>query len=97
MWDYEVDVVVIGYGGAGSAAAIEAHDAGAQVLILEKNASGGGNTRISGGSIRTYANQDKAVEYTHTLCEGATDLEIIRAFVAESAGNAANDIEPCLT
>lgn len=88
MWDYEVDVVVIGYGGAGAAAAITAHDAGAAVLILEKNASGGGNTRISGGSIRTYADHAKAVEYTHTLCEGATDLEIIRAFVEESADNA---------
>lgn len=88
MWDYEADVVVIGYGGAGAAAAITAHDAGAKVLILEKNASGGGNTRISGGSVRTYADHAKAVEYIHTLCEGATDLEIIRAFVAESANNA---------
>ena len=35
-WDYEADVVVVGYGGAGAAAAIEAHDAGATVLILEK-------------------------------------------------------------
>mgnify|MGYP001157799273 FL=1 len=88
MWDREIDVVVIGYGGAGSAAAITAHDAGAEVLILEKNANGGGNTRISGGSIRTYADHAKAVEYTHALCEGATDLETIRAFVEESAGNA---------
>lgn len=88
MWDYETDVVVIGYGGAGSAAAITPHDAGARVLILEKNKSGGGNTRISGGSIRTYADRAKAIEYMHALCEGATDFETIRAFVDESAGNA---------
>ena len=88
-WDYAIDVVVIGYGGAGSAAAITAHDAGAKVLILEKNASGGGNTRISGGSVRTYADHDKAVEYIHTLCEGATDTGSIRAFVEESSKNAA--------
>jgi len=35
-WDEEVDVVVVGFGGAGAAAAIEAHDAGAEVLVLEK-------------------------------------------------------------
>jgi len=35
-WDFEAEVVIVGYGGAGAAAAIEAHDAGADVLILEK-------------------------------------------------------------
>ena len=35
-WDYEADVVVVGYGTAGAAVAIEAHDAGANVLVLEK-------------------------------------------------------------
>jgi len=35
-WHGEVDVVVVGYGGAGAAAAITAHDAGAKVLILER-------------------------------------------------------------
>ena len=45
-WDKEADVVVIGYGGAGAAAAITAHDAGAEVLILEKMSHGGGNTAV---------------------------------------------------
>ena len=35
-WDITVDVVVAGYGSAGTVAAITAHDAGANVLILEK-------------------------------------------------------------
>jgi fumarate reductase flavoprotein subunit len=35
-WDYETDVVVIGAGGAGLSAAIAAHDAKAEVIILEK-------------------------------------------------------------
>lgn len=47
-WDEETDVVVVGYGGAGAAAAIEATDNGAKVLILEKMPFGGGNTAISG-------------------------------------------------
>ena len=32
-WDKVVDVVVVGLGGAGASAAIEAHDAGVKVLI----------------------------------------------------------------
>ena len=32
--DYDVDVLVIGAGGAGSSAAIEAHEAGANVMII---------------------------------------------------------------
>ena len=43
-WNYEADVVIAGYGGAGAFAAISARDAGAQVLILEKAPIGGGNT-----------------------------------------------------
>ncbi|MFR1637900.1 MAG: FAD-dependent oxidoreductase [Eggerthellaceae bacterium] len=35
-WDQEADVVVVGAGGAGLAAAIEAANAGASVLLLEK-------------------------------------------------------------
>lgn len=35
-WDKETDVLVIGYGGAGACAAIEAHDKGSKVLIIEK-------------------------------------------------------------
>ncbi len=35
-WDKEADVVVVGFGGAGACAAIEAHDAGAKVLIIDE-------------------------------------------------------------
>ena len=34
-WDFDTDVAVIGFGGAGACAAIEAHDQGAQVTIFE--------------------------------------------------------------
>jgi len=36
-WDYEADVVVVGLGYAGASAAIIAHDAGADVIVLEKS------------------------------------------------------------
>lgn len=50
-WDYEADVIIIGFGGAGGCAAIEAHNAGASVILLEKQpeATHYSNTRMSGG------------------------------------------------
>ena len=47
----ETDVVVVGSGFAGFAAAIEAHDAGADVTMLEKMPLVGGNSIIAGGGI----------------------------------------------
>ncbi len=43
------DVIVIGAGGAGMAAAITAAETGASVIIIDKAGSVGGNTIISGG------------------------------------------------
>ncbi len=47
---YHADVVIIGFGAAGSCAAIEAHGAGASVVLLEKQpeATHYSNTRMSG-------------------------------------------------
>jgi succinate dehydrogenase/fumarate reductase flavoprotein subunit len=40
QWDVEADVVVVGFGAAGMAAAVTAHDLGCQVVILEKAPEG---------------------------------------------------------
>lgn len=48
-WDQEADVVVVGAGGAGLAAAIEAANAGASVLLLEKASAVGGDSALSDG------------------------------------------------
>ncbi len=48
-WTRETDVVVIGGGLAGYCAAIEAAQAGARVLLLEKQPAVGGSTVLSGG------------------------------------------------
>lgn len=50
-FDTQVDVLVIGAGGAGLAAAIAASDLGASVAVVEKLARPGGNTGLSTGSI----------------------------------------------
>jgi 3-oxo-5alpha-steroid 4-dehydrogenase len=44
------DVIIVGYGAAGAAAAIEAADAGARVLVLDRG-YGGGATTLSGGVV----------------------------------------------
>lgn len=50
-WDKEVDVVVVGLGGAGGAAAIEATWAGAEVLVLELTGNALSSTSINGGQV----------------------------------------------
>ncbi|WP_328467585.1 FAD-dependent oxidoreductase [Actinoplanes sp. NBC_00393] len=50
-WDREVDVLVVGTGGAGMAAAIAAADAGAGVLVVESTGKWGGTTALSGGGL----------------------------------------------
>jgi succinate dehydrogenase / fumarate reductase flavoprotein subunit len=49
---YDVDVLVIGGGGAGSAAAIEANRAGAKVLVTTKLRIGDANTMMAEGGIQ---------------------------------------------
>ena len=50
-WDMEADVVIVGFGGAGAAAAIEAARAGSKVLVLETKPVGGGSTVLCGGLV----------------------------------------------
>lgn len=56
------DVVVVGAGGAGVSAAVEAAQAGNKVALVEKNVEIGGNTLVSGGqyqSVMPYLVWDK--------------------------------------
>lgn len=82
-WDTETDVLVIGYGGAGGAAAITAHDAGAKVLVIEKMKDGGGNTRASGGGFIIPKNADEAYQYlekTFLFADNEMDGALVRTF-----------------
>ncbi|WP_180995032.1 FAD-dependent oxidoreductase [Raoultibacter timonensis] len=53
-WEAEADVVVVGGGGTGYAAALEALRAGSTVIVLEKSPAAGGNTRLSAGMILSF-------------------------------------------
>jgi len=75
------DVVIAGYGPAGAAAAIAAHDAGRSVLILESAERGGGNARYSGGFLFDVPG-DAAIAHLDALCFGRTDRRVLEAYVA---------------
>jgi flavocytochrome c len=51
MNEKSADIVVIGGGAAGFAAALEAAEAGAQVIVLEKQPVTGGSSALSGGCL----------------------------------------------
>ncbi len=50
-WTYEADVVVLGSGGAGMLAAIEAAEMDVRTVVLEGQPELGGSTRLSGGYV----------------------------------------------
>jgi len=85
-WDMEFDVVVVGWGSAGTAAAVTVHDRGAKVLIIEKMPDGGGNTRICGGNIIIPKGRE-FIEYLDTLSFKTTEREIIETFVEHALKN----------
>ena len=62
-WDDSADLVVIGFGAAGACTAIQAADAGAKVLILEKQPEEWHtpSTRASGGMITVVHDASKAL------------------------------------
>lgn len=89
-WDKEADVVVLGYGGGGAVTAITAHDAGAEVVILEKAPSeGGGNTRMAGGVVVWPSDVTKAAEHMSFLSWGATPDDICQVWATEGNKNKA--------
>lgn len=86
-WDRVVDVVVVGLGAAGGAAAIEAHDSGAKVLVLEKDKQAGGNTRLSGGTLRRFLDEDQCVQYYMGVVDETVSETLVRKFVQYARTN----------
>ncbi|MBV9552867.1 MAG: FAD-binding protein, partial [Alphaproteobacteria bacterium] len=89
-WDVEADVVVAGFGAAGFAASVTAHDLGAEVLILEKAPDGehGGNTRVAGQGYLNTSDAAQAAAYLTALCGPYTVPEtMIRVWADEMCRN----------
>lgn len=96
----ETDVIVIGSGGGGLSAAIEAHDAGAHVILVEKMPFVGGNTARATGGINaagTTFQKEAGIEdtvdvhYADTMKGGQelNDPELVK-FMTENAADAIN-------
>ncbi|MDR2196728.1 MAG: FAD-dependent oxidoreductase [Coriobacteriales bacterium] len=91
-WDREADVVICGAGGTGLAAACSSAEAGASVLVFEKDSKPGGTTALSGGVIQAAGTRwqkeftsfsddtpDRHAECYLKQAEGIGDEELIRS------------------
>lgn len=58
--EVSVDVVVVGAGGSGTGAALAAAEAGSSVMIIEKTAAVGGNTKLSSGFFAVNSDLQRA-------------------------------------
>ena len=98
-WDQTADVVVLGYGGAGAVTAIAAHDAGANVLVLEKTPSvaslgipgqsisgGGGNTHMNGGVVVVPQDATQGTTHAYYLGLGTTPMAVCQAWANLAVG-----------
>ena len=89
-WDKESDVVIVGFGGAGVAAAVSAYDLGSEIMILEKAPKGlhGGNTRVAAQGYLNVSSKDDAIAYLTALCGPCkVPEEMIRVWADEMAVN----------
>jgi succinate dehydrogenase/fumarate reductase flavoprotein subunit len=73
------DVIVVGYGLAGAISAIEAHDAGASVLLVEKEPFAGGISICAGGGARIADDAGKAFAYLAASNAGTTPDSVLMA------------------
>lgn len=94
------DVVVVGAGAAGLAAAIEAVEGGAKVAVIEKMPMVGGSTILSAGIVYATGSElqqkagvqdsvDDLVNYWSERAEGKADEALLRT-VAEKSGDTIN-------
>ena len=86
--DYDVDVLVIGGGGAGASAAIEAHESGANVMIVTKLRIGDANTMMAEGGIQAAdkPNDSPAIHFVDAFGGGhfAAKRELLQRLVCEA-------------
>ncbi len=85
LWDRSTDVLVVGYGGAGAAAALAAREAGSEVLAIDRYL-GGGATTLSGGIV--YAGGGTWVQRAAGIDD---DPENMLAYLRAEVGDAVSE------
>jgi urocanate reductase len=83
VFDQTADVVILGAGGAGLSAAIEARHAGASVIVLEKAATTGGTTSSSGGLIQAAGT---SYQKQYTKFQDDTPAKHAQTWILEGEG-----------
>lgn len=78
-FDEAFDVIVIGFGHGGAVAAINAAEAGATTLILEKSEVPGGLSICSYGAVRSARDREAAFTYLKATNDGRTPDDVLRA------------------
>ncbi len=87
-WDLETDIVVIGFGATGACAAIEAREAGAAVMLFERNSGSGGASGLSGGEIYLGGNGGTEVQRAAGFEDSTEDFA---AYLKMAGGPCADD------
>jgi len=82
-FDEAYDIVVVGCGLAGAAAAIEAHDQGLRVLVIEKMPAPGGISATAGGGFLIAHNFDGAAAYLKTTNRDNIPDDVVACFARE--------------
>lgn len=95
-WAFETDVIIIGSGSGGTCAAIEAAEAGADVIVFEKDeVLYGGNSALCGGYMlaANWSTQEELTGYAGDTGEAFAD-QMVRW--AQGCGNEEMIREACL-
>lgn len=100
-WHLHTDVAIVGCGGAGACAALEAADSGARVAVFEAASAPGGSTALSGGEVylggsggtrmqRRFGFSDSTenmIAYLHMQHGAQADADKIRAYAQGGAAH----------
>ena len=75
-WDRETEVLIVGYGAAGAAAALTVHERGVEALVLEKQEEGKhfSTSHMAGGGFLNFNDRGEAWKYLKAMSRLETSL-----------------------
>ena len=94
-WDQEYDIVIVGAGGAGLAAAVESVKKGLKAIVVEKEPIIGGSSTLCGGKFavsETEAQKARGIKDTHkkffndmlSVGQNENDPALVKVLISES-------------